>query len=76
MATMPTPIARVLAGQASYDTLSDRAQALVRVSWNQQIAERLDALDFADELRATGQRWFEADAGGAVVVRESGPTGV
>jgi ParD-like antitoxin of type II bacterial toxin-antitoxin system len=66
-------IARVLAGQASYDTLTDRAQAFVRVSWNQRIAERIDTLDLADELRATGQPWFEADADGTVVVHEPGP---
>lgn len=68
-------IARVLAGQAAYDTLSDRAQAFVRVSWNEQIAERIDTLDFADQLRATGQPWVEADADGTVVVHEPGPTG-
>jgi hypothetical protein len=66
-------IARVLAGQASYDTLTDRAQAFVRVSWNQQIAERVGTLDFSDQLRATGQPWVEADADGTVVVREPGP---
>lgn len=69
-------IARVLAGQASYDTLTDRAQAFVRVSWNQQMAERIDSLDFADELHATGQPWVEADADGTVVVREPGQAGV
>jgi hypothetical protein len=68
-------IARVLAGQASYDTLTDRAQAIVRVSWNQQMTERIDTLDFADELRATGQPWVEADADGTVVVREPGQAG-
>jgi hypothetical protein len=45
------------------------------VSWNQQIAERIDTLDFADELRATGQPWFEADADGTVVVHEPGSAG-
>jgi uncharacterized protein (DUF4415 family) len=65
-------IARVLAGQASYDTLSERAQASVRASWNEQVAERIDALDLTDHLRATGQPWVEADADGNVVVREPG----
>jgi hypothetical protein len=65
-------IARVLAGQASYDALSDRAQAFVRASWNEQVAERIDRLDLTDQLRATGQPWVEADADGKVVVREPG----
>jgi hypothetical protein len=66
-------IARVLAGQSSYDALTDRAQAFVRVSWSQQMAERIDTLDFADQLRTTGHPWVEADADGTVVVREPGP---
>jgi hypothetical protein len=48
-------IARVLDGQASYDTLTDPAQVFVRVSWNQQMTERVDTLDFADRLRAAEQ---------------------
>jgi hypothetical protein len=68
-------IARVLVGQASYDTLTDRAQAFVRVSWNQQMAERIDTLDFAEQLRVTGQPWVEADADGTVIVHEPGPAG-
>jgi len=68
-------IARVLAGQASYDALTDRAQAFVRVSWNDQVAERLAGLDLADQLRSAGQPWVEADADGNVVVREPGSTG-
>jgi hypothetical protein len=70
---MRTSIAWVLSGRASYDSLPERAQALVRVSWDQQIAERIDTLDFADQLHATGQPWVEADANGTVVVRASRP---
>jgi hypothetical protein len=44
------------------------------VSWNQQIAERINTLDFADELRATAQPWVDA-AAGTVVVREPGQAG-
>lgn len=68
-------IARVLTGQASYDVLTDRAQAFVRVSWNEQMAERIGALNLEDQLRATGQPWVEADADGTVVVREPGQAG-
>jgi hypothetical protein len=68
-------IARVLAGQASYDALGDREQAVVRVSWDQQIAERIDGLDFEDRLRAGGRPWAEADADGNVVVRDAGTSG-
>jgi hypothetical protein len=75
MTTMPTRIDRVLAGETSYDMLADTAQAFVRMSWNQQVAERIDTLDFADQLRATGQPWVETDADGPVVVREPRPAG-
>jgi hypothetical protein len=69
-------IARVLAGQAAYDALSDRAQAFVRASWSEQAAERIGALDLEGQLRATGQPWAEADADGNVVVRgEPGSAG-
>src|SRR4051794_21564403 len=68
-------IARVLAGQASYDTLGDQGQAFVRVAWNDQIAERTAALDLTDRLHAAGQPWVEADADGNVVAREPGSTG-
>lgn len=68
-------IARVLAGQAAYDTLDDRGQAFVRVAWNQQVAGRIAGLDLTAELDAAGQPWAEADADGNVVVREPGSTG-
>jgi ParD-like antitoxin of type II bacterial toxin-antitoxin system len=68
-------IARVLSGQASYDTLDDRAQAFVRVAWNQQVEGRIGALDLTGPLAAAGQPWAEGDADGNVVVREPGSTG-
>jgi hypothetical protein len=68
-------IARVLAGQASYDALTDRGQALVRTAWSEQIAERVGALDLTGPLRDAGQPWAEADADGNVVVREPGAPG-
>lgn len=65
-------IARVLAGQASYDELPDQAQAIARASWDEQIADRVAALDFEERLRAAGEPWPEADAEGNVVVRRPG----
>jgi uncharacterized protein HemY len=67
-------IARVLAGQASYDALGDRAQAVVRASWDEQIAARIDGLDLTDRLQAAGRPWPEADADGRVVMRDAGPS--
>jgi type IV secretory pathway TrbF-like protein len=63
-------ITRVLAGQATYDLLPDQAQAQVRASWDQQISQRLAALDLEDRLRSSGERWAEADDAGDVVVHE------
>jgi hypothetical protein len=68
-------IARVLAGQAPYDALGDREQAIVRVAWDQQITERIGGLDFEDRLRTAGRPWPEADADGNVVMRDAGPSG-
>ena len=66
-------IARVLAGQARYDELGDRAQAVVRVAWDEQIAARVAELDFTERLQAGRRPWPEADADGNVVVRDTGP---
>ena len=63
-------IARVLAGQASYDDLKDeRAQAIVRAEWDVQMTERLASLDLESELRATGKPWYVGDENGNIVVR-------
>src|SRR4051794_116606 len=53
-------ISRVLAGQAPYDALDDRAQAMVRAAWDEQIAQRAAGLDLTDRLRAAGRPWPEA----------------
>lgn len=62
-------INRVLTGQAPYDGLPDEAQAVVRVSWNEQISARIAGLDFEGRLREAGRPWAEADAEGNAVVR-------
>lgn len=59
--TSPRDIQRVLAGKASYDDLGDRGQALVRASWDEQMAERLANLDLAAEFTQAGRSWSEAD---------------
>lgn len=67
--TSPRDIQRVLAGQASYDDLGDRGQALVRASWDEQMAERLAGLDLAAEFTEAGRPWTDADGQGGVVAR-------
>lgn len=67
--TSPRDIQRVLAGEASYDDLGDRGQALVRASWDEQIAERLADLGLAAEFTQAGRPWSEADEHGDVVHR-------
>lgn len=64
-------IQRVLIGDGSYDELSEREQAVVRVEWDQQIRERRDALDFEAEFTASGQSWSESDDDGNVVTRSA-----
>jgi hypothetical protein len=62
-------VERVLAGDGSYDELSERAQAVVRADWDEQIAERIAGLDLEAELTDAGDIWSEADAGGRVFKR-------
>lgn len=63
-------VARVLAGDGSYDALGDRAQAVVRAGWDRRATERAAALNFEERLTAAGEPWAEADADGNVVVRQ------
>jgi hypothetical protein len=67
-------ITRVLAGELSYDELTDPAQAVVRAVWDERIVARLAELDFEDELRSAGVPWPEADDDGSVVMRDARPT--
>ena len=61
-------IRRVLAGDAPYD---ERDQAIVRASWDRQMAERRANLDLAAEFTKAERSWSEADEQGSVVVRGS-----
>jgi hypothetical protein len=61
----------VLAGDGSYDALQEREQAIVRASWDEQIAERISSLDLAGKFRTAGVTWVEADDEGNLVRRGS-----
>lgn len=65
-------IERVLAGDGSYDELSEREQAMVRATWDQRIEERIAALDLEAEFTAEGRSWTDADAAGNIVPRTPG----
>jgi len=62
-------IDKVLTGQASYDSLPDTAQAVVRVAWDEQISAKIAGLDFEDRLQEVGRPWAEADTEGHTVIR-------
>src|SRR3954468_13276986 len=66
-------IARVLAGESSYDVLVGRDQALVRAEWAERMTALRDGLDFAREFQARGVAYSELDAHGNVVRREPKP---
>lgn len=60
-------IERVLAGQAAYDSLGEREQAVVRVSWREQVAERVGELDLEREFTAADESWSEWSNGDVTV---------
>ncbi|WP_062008943.1 TA system antitoxin ParD family protein [Arthrobacter alpinus] len=64
----PRDIQRVLAGDKTYDNLNEVSQAVVRVGWDERVAERLASLDLAAEFTKAGRSWTEADAHGHTVV--------
>jgi hypothetical protein len=68
-------IARVLAGQESYDTLDPREQAVVRAEWDSRISTERESLDLAAEFGAAGQSWVEADEQGRPVHRQTSRKG-
>lgn len=61
----------VLSGDGSYDALHEREQAIVRASWDEQIADRLSELNLEREFRANATGWVEADADGEPIHRSS-----
>lgn len=62
-------IQRVLSGDGSYDTLSEREQAIVRAEWDERVAARRAALDLEEEFTTAGEPWAEADEDGNLVIR-------
>ncbi|MFL0712470.1 MAG: TA system antitoxin ParD family protein [Microcella pacifica] len=70
-ATSLRDIQRVLAGETDYDSLGERGQAVVRASWDEQMADRRESLDLAAEF-AQAWPWSEADERGGAVLRNAG----
>ena len=64
-------IEAVLAGDGSYDDLQEREQAIVRGTWDEQVAERLSSLNLEKKLKAAGFDWVEADDEGNLVARRT-----
>lgn len=62
-------VARVLAGNGSYDALAEREQAIVRAAWDERIAAAIASLNFEKELLAAGDAWAEADDEGNLIIR-------
>ena len=60
----------VLAGDGSYDALHEREQAIVRGTWDEEVAKRISSLDLAKRFRAEGVSWVEADDEGNLVTRD------
>lgn len=71
-ATSLRDIQRVLTGALGYDDLGERGQAVVRASWDEQMADRRASLDLAAEFTQAGRPWSEADEHGGAVVRNAG----
>lgn len=73
MTTPPSPegptVARVLAGEGSYDALCGADQAIVRDAWVERIAALRESLDYEAEFRESGLTWSEADTEGNTVYR-------
>lgn len=67
--TSQRDVQRVLTGDAVYDDLDERSQAIVRAVWGEQTAERPARLDLAAELTRTGRSRTDADEQGCAVLR-------
>ena len=65
-------IQRVLAGDGSYDELSEREQAVVRAAWEEDVEERIAALDYEERFTAEGRAWTDVDAEGHPIRRVPG----
>ena len=63
-------IRRVLDGDAGYDTLSSKEQAVVRAVWSGRIESLRAGLRLDKTFRDSGHRYAELDENGDIVVRE------
>lgn len=59
----------VLAGTASYDSLDDEDQSILRAVWKDRIEEARASLDYAAEFTRAGRDWVEWDDAVGVVRR-------
>lgn len=66
---------RVLSGQAEYDALPAKGQALVRATWAKRMDELRNSLRLDQEFKTSGYRYAELDERGEVVVRSKPPRG-
>lgn len=61
-------IAQVLAGAASYDSIDEREQAVIRQAWAERMTELRGALNYETQFLASGEGYSEADPDGNLVV--------
>lgn len=70
--TSQRDIQRVLSGDAAYDDLGERGQAVVRAIWDEELTNRQARLDLAAEFTRAGRSWTDADEHGGIVPRGGG----
>lgn len=63
-------IEAVLAGDADYDALREREQAIVRAAWDESLADRIETFDLRAVIVPDGVGWAENAADGTVSVAE------
>lgn len=61
-------VARVLAGDDSYDLLGEREQAIVRSTWGERITALRNTLNYEDSFTAAAEAYSEADEDGTVII--------
>lgn len=74
--TSQSDIQRVLAGEPgiTYDNLNVPDQAVVRASWDEEMAERRSKLNYAERFAREGSSWSEADEHGNVILKRAADT--
>ena len=63
-------IQRVLAGQADFDALPAREQAVVQAEWLERMTELRTSLRLNERFRAEGHQYAELGKDGNVVIRK------